>query len=390
MDKLPTVDTKTTPGVQVHTKAGVKTLHPNVAASPFASPDSFPLRLRTLVVTAAAIMCTIPDSSARALAHAESAFFAFLNWAGATFLPPAVELLVAFIVLRCTPPVDTDLPAGMSSPVLPTTAVSYVDALRRLARKGNDRLRAWLPALESDLLYSFCREVGGRVKKLHTMKRPLLFKYVMMAWTNRGNTAVGLRNATSIVVGFFYGCRVSELIALNRGDITLLPDGVVRLRFRQRKNRRTILGTHDPQVIHAQHDLLTAATTAWLTFLDARGATEDTPLFPDLRGQSILKKRLSADTFRNAVKAVDPLCVTHSLRVGMATEAWAAGVPSQAIMALGGWTSETALMYIIGANEETISASRRLGSAAMRFDADGLHAQLGTARLNRNTWQIQE
>ena len=186
------------------------------------------------------------------------------------------------------------------------------------------------------------------------------------------------------------GVSVSELIALSRGDVALLAGGVVRVTFRQRKNRRTLLGMHDPQTIHAQHCLLTDAGSIWLQFLDSKGAKEDTPLFPSLRGQSVLKTRLSADTFRNAVKAVDPLCVTHSLRVGMATEAWAAGVPSAAIMALGGWTSETALMYIIGCNEETVSASRRLGAAAMRFDADGLHAQLGTARLNRGIWQVQE
>ncbi len=55
-------------------------------------------------------------------------------------------------------------------------------------------------------------------------------------------------------------------------------------------------------------------------------------------------------------------------------------------MSLGGWTSPVAVMYIIGAMEETVMASARLGSAAMRFDADGLHAQLGTARLLRTTW----
>ena len=72
----------------------------------------------------------------------------------------------------------------------------------------------------------------------------------------------------------------------------------------------------------------------------------------------------------------------------MATEAWAAGVPIEAIMALGGWTSAAAVMYIVGANEETVQASRALGSARMSFDADGLHASLGPARLLRSTWSV--
>jgi hypothetical protein len=72
----------------------------------------------------------------------------------------------------------------------------------------------------------------------------------------------------------------------------------------------------------------------------------------------------------------------------MTMEAWAAGVPLEAIMAFWGWTSPVAVLYIVGAMEETVSASTRIGGSGMRFEADGLHAQLGTARLRRQTWTV--
>ena len=67
------------------------------------------------------------------------------------------------------------------------------------------------------------------------------------------------RNATAIVFGFFFGCRAAELSMLEFRDVSVLSDGTVRATFRHRKNRQTTLGTHEPQVIHAKHALLTEA-----------------------------------------------------------------------------------------------------------------------------------
>ena len=61
-------------------------------------------------------------------------------------------------------------------------------------------------------------------------------------------------------------------------------------------------------------------------------------------------------------------------------------MPTEAIMALGGWTSPVAIMYIVGASDETVAASMRLGSAAMRYEGNDLRAKLGTSRLSRSTW----
>jgi integrase len=347
--------------------------------------DGLSPRLLPFVAMAGVIATAIPERSAAALATAVKTFTAFLEWVRFTG-PPAVEPLVGFIVARCAPPVGVDLPDGFVTPVLPTTAVAGVDALRRASRLGVESMVPWRAALDAEALHAFCSAVGGRVHHLRSQKRPFLFQMVARAVTMWGcGTMLDRRNAAAIVVGFFFGCRASELAALQRGDVSVLDSGVVRVVFRARKNCRSVLGLHDPQRIVGRHALLHSVVTGWLRDLDGLGATSATPLFPAMRGGGGLRP-LAPAAFREIVRRVDPGCVAHSLRVGLATEAWAAGVPIEAIMALGGWTSPVALMYVIGANEETVHASARLGSAQMRFDGDGLHAQLGTARLQRATW----
>jgi hypothetical protein len=364
------------------TTRGTRLVRPTVAAMPFRSVAAAPA-LSALLAMANAIAGSVPDTSALALNRAVALFLSFVDWIG---VGPAVNVVIAFIVARCAPPVDLDLPPGFTNPVLPTTAVANVDCLRRAARKCLPRMSVWLEALEAGPVVNFCTEIGGRVKRLKSQKKPFLFVMVEKAWKMWGHGSLPeRRDATAIVVGFFYGCRASELAAMRRGDVEVLHTGVVRVVFKARKNRRTVLGTHDPQIICAQHHLLTTALRTWLARLDGLGATALTPLFPAMRGLR-MNTALDAATFRSMVRKVDPQCVAHSLRAGMATEAWAAGVPLESIMALGGWTSPVATMYIIGSVEETVAASSRLGSAGMRYEADALHARLGTARLQRSTW----
>jgi integrase len=372
----------------VNTVRGIQSVAPTIHASPFDTQSTWPARITPFIAVASAIMCSIPAASAAALEHSTRIFCDFVAWAGTSILLPAVEVLVAFIVCRCVPPVGVELPpTGFKTPVLPTTAVGNVDALRRAARKGVACIRHWLPVLESDVLAAFCAQIGGRVQKLRSSKRPFLFAKVQEAWDRWSKGSLSdRRNACIVVLGFFFGCRAGELAAFTQKDMVVLPNGTVRLTFRTRKNRQTILGTHDPQVIHAKHPLLTKAMTMWKEECarPSLGLTQSSPLFFITRAAGPCEP-LSKASFRALVKRIDPECVAHSLRVGMATEAWAAGVPIESIMALGGWTSPVAILYIIGSMDETIVASSKLGSAKMRFDADGLRAQLGTARLPPTT-----
>ena len=240
------------------------------------------------------------------------------------------------------------------------------------------------------------------MKKLKTNKKPFLFTKVQEAWERWGKPSTGsgseiqdiasLRDAVSIVLGFFFGCRAGELVAFQIKDVSLVGE-IVRLTFHKRKTLRSALSTHQSQTISASHPLLCEALRTWLGRLKELGAPTSTPLFPSfgkIRSvKTIIWSRivpLSAATIRFRCKDIDPDCVAHSLRAGLATEAWAAGVPTEAIMALGGWTSPVAIMYIVGASDETVAASMRLGSAAMRYEGNDLRAKLGTSRLSRSTW----
>jgi integrase len=374
---------------------GTQTIQSTISGAPIATAG-WPTRISPFLKVATILMCTIPQASASALTHSVKIFFDFLTWAGASLMAPSVELIIAFIVCRCTPPVETELPPGFpASPVLPTTATGNVDSLRRAARKGMDRIAPWLPFLESDRLAAFCSEIGGRVKRLRSKKKPFLFHHIKSVFDKSLKTPNSLtkRDAAIFVIGFFFGCRASELSKMKRSHIALLSSGSVRVTFPSRKNNQSKLGNHDASVITAQHPILTAAVRNWLECIASMGMTKEGPLFFSYRGASKGPGKpgiaLSRDTFRHMVKSIDPECVAHSLRVGMATEAWAAGVPIEGIMALGGWTSPVAIMYVVGCLEETVKASQALGKAGMRYDKEGLHASLGTARLPSNTWFVK-
>ena len=388
--------------VRVRAAHGIVTIEPTLDAEPY-DLDAVSPKARPFLAVAAAIRCTVPKDSARSMHGTVTAFRAFLEWAmgDANACEPKPEWVIAYVVARCAPPVGEDLPRDerFRRPVLPTTAAGDVDELRRAARKGTAFATTWLNALNSDEVATFVRECGGRVKKLRTNKRPFLFAKVQEAWSKWGCDAGGagagrgmravqyLRDATAIVLGFFYGCRSKELAQLRMRDVRVTRDRV-SVTFRERKNVRSVMRTHDPQTIAASHALLLKAVCAWLKTARAMGAKPEDPLFPAVRGQRTLQgaKALSKSTFRSICKRIDPECVAHSLRAGMATEAWAAGVPLEAIMALGGWSSPVAVMYIVGATDETCAASRKIGTASMRYEADELRASLGTGRLQRAVW----
>jgi hypothetical protein len=100
---------------------------------------------------------------------------------------------------------------------------------------------------------------------------------------------------------------------------------------------------------------------------------------------------MSREWLAQLVKRWAPDCVPHSLRVGCATEAWAAGVPLSQIQALGRWHSTAALLYIVGTLDETAAATEKLGSAGLVYTSDGLRRQLGTStEVEKNWWPFAE
>jgi hypothetical protein len=108
------------------------------------------------------------------------------------------------------------------------------------------------------------------------------------------------------------------------------------------------------------------------------GFRDGLPVFHN-RSAAHSMTRLSSDWFARVVKCVDPECVPHSTRVGLATELWAAGASVPDIMAAGRWASAAAVLYIVGTLDKQVAASRILGSAMVRYTPAGLRQQLGTS-----------
>jgi integrase len=385
----------------VRTAVGIKTIESALTSERF-DDEKVPPRIRPFLQVARVVIGAIPQSSARGILAVHKSLQSFIRWGGVDpeTVKPSPEWLISYVVARCCPPVDAELPEdeAFRKPVLPTTAIGDLDELRRGARIGVVGLSKWSEALAADTITAFAKEIGGRVKKLRTNKRPFLFRKVQEAWDRWGPKGSGaeksikgitdLRNAVTLVIGFFYGSRAGELVALTYGDIQLAADRV-RVTFRSRKTLRSVLGTHQAQTITAAHDLLLEAVSTWMKCLKDLGAVASTPLFPTFRKSKMTNVAIAPATVRFLCKAIDPLCVAHSLRAGMATEAWAAGVPLDAIMALGGWASPVAVLYIVGSTDETVEASRRLGTAGMRYEGESLRATLGTSRLQRTIWSTQ-
>ena len=141
----------------------------------------FPERLSPLLHRALLLLVSIPTSSEAKILGAKSVFDKALEWWGLEATDVTAEAVLAFVVLRCAPPVDDPScrpPPRFSRPVLATSVAGDVDALRRGARLGVLGLGAWLQALTDDRVSCLLRAIAGRHKRLKSAKKPLLFSQV--------------------------------------------------------------------------------------------------------------------------------------------------------------------------------------------------------------------
>jgi len=180
------------------------------------------------------------------------------------------------------------------------------------------------------------------------------------------------------VLAFFFGTRCSELLAIRTEDIadSTLEGGreAITVSFLNTKTRQTLLSHHDPFVVHGGHPVLMEAFKA---FDDKVEWIPGGAVFRDLEtGESLTRV-----WFDEVVKRAAPDATPHSCRVGIATELWAAGEKIEKIMAVGRWTSQAALLYVIGAAEDQISALDRVGGGNLMMERGTLHKGLGTSNI---------
>jgi integrase len=326
----------------------------------------------------------LPSDAARSKTSKRvlTAISRFLDWVGLSLSVLTGDLLIAYCVARCCPPVNVVLPTGWPpSPVLPSTVKCELGALRAAAKVGVCGLEQHLPALCDPRLIAFLKAVGANVGRLKSSKKPLLWSRLVDFVTptvvraraavlaKRGFTSdlqLAVRDAFALVLGFTTGSRCRELLTLRGKDVQLLPldlRSIVEVTFQQTKTRRTVLGTHDPFVTVVSHSLV---VELWSLFDVIVGWDADHCVWVSQRGHSA--EPLSRDWFAKLIKRVDPECTPHSMRVGLATELWAAGCDHEEIMTAGRWTSLAAVLYIIGSLDKALVAADAVGRGGLSYD----------------------
>ena len=355
-----------------------------IAAPKIAAPDlpvppgcTRPAIVSALLSVAALLLVPVASSVTK-IRGACDRFKRAVTWMGLSLASVTPPIILAYIILRCAPPIDTTLPDGWTI-VSPVTAAGDIDCLRRAARLGLEGMEAILEALLSPVVSALLVGVGGRIKRLKTSKSPVLYSEVAASFAAAAAnpTEIAVRDAFALVLGLHFALRASELLSLLGSDITVVDGGkALQIRFRNVKNRQSVFTTHDPFIVTAGGDLL---MRAFQLFSDRVGFRDDLQIFHNLRRGVNYERPLSRDWLSNVVAAAAPDRTQHSLRVGAATEYYAAGVELADIMAIGRWTSSVALLYVLGTMEDTLTASRSMGSAGLRITKEGLRRAARTS-----------
>lgn len=173
----------------------------------------------------------------------------------------------------------------------------------------------------------------------------------------------GLRDKALLLVGFASALRRSEIVALNVGDIELVPEGliinIVRSKTDQQGEGRRL------GIPYAQGEYCPVKSLK--AYMDQSNIT-DGPLFRPLGVVGLGEERLTDHGVAYIVKCrttlagFDPTMFSgHSLRAGFATSAAQAGAQSWEIMKQTGHRSETTVRRYIRESELfTVNATKNL------------------------------
>lgn len=346
-------------------------------------PCDRPDRLGPLLFVASLLVRHVPSASAAKISGAVRRWRQFLAFVGASEADWRVVL--AFIVVRCCPPVGTELPPFVLGPVLPSTAAGDVDACNRAARLGVEGMSAFDGAFSDFRVSALLRNIKARTPRLQSHKKPILYSGVERYWElcARSGSPTALRDGFAAVLALCFGTRPSELLSLLSEDLDVIyiydkatgrrDRMALQVTFRNVKTRQSIFSTLDPFRVTSAHPLLMRAFRAF------DDKVEFLPEHTIFRSDNGLSRPLARDWLDRIAKSIDPETSPHCFRVGLATELWSAGAELQDIMAIGRWASLGAILYIIGSLERQATASDRLGKGRLSFEAGALHRRLGTS-----------
>ncbi len=218
--------------------------------------------------------------------------------------------------------------------------------------------------LVKKILKGIHREHGmpkEKAKALSIQDIVIMGKYLLQ----QEQTALQARNFCLLLLGFFGAFRRSELIAINKEDITWEDEGII-IQLARSKTDQYGKGIQRviPYAAHAFCPVI--ALKNWLSIVNI----EYGPIFrPINRWDQIQNKRLSAGAINLFLKKLATACQledidkisSHSLRRGLSTSAARLGVDFAHIKKQGGWKNDnTVWEYIEEGEQFNDNASKRL------------------------------
>ena len=167
-------------------------------------------------------------------------------------------------------------------------------------------------------------------------KHPLLTADLQTVFTNCKDDLIGIRDRALLLLGFSGAFRRSELVALNRNDLSFVKEGIV-VRLKRSKTDQEGIGTEKAIPYGSNPSLCPVrALTAWT----AASMEVSEPLFVSIRkGNKISMERLSSKAVALILKSRlekvgyhSEEFSAHSLRSGFCTQSAMNGASDRAIM----------------------------------------------------------
>lgn len=195
----------------------------------------------------------------------------------------------------------------------------------------------------SVLVHSVMSGIRRAKGTAQTKKAPVRVAHLRKGLETLPDNQLGMRDRALLLIGYAGGFRRSELSALDVSDVEFVPEGVT-ITVRRSKTDQEGRGMKKAIPYGSRSD--TCPVKALRAYLDETGIAEG-PLFRRaVKGGRVTRERMGGRSVADAVKRLAPAMGLdaaqvggHSMRAGLVTDAYAAGVPEAVIMAQTGHRS---------------------------------------------------